>query len=144
MAIDPDEFAEFVVRRAALRRVWPEYLAAVARVRSDISDTETPKGFGPFGLRQERWDAEIKDPELSQIAAMEAVLPGQIKRWRQQVTVFAVMTGKAQAALVLKSGKDFSFIELYNAQWPDEQITSADLDKALKAVEPSITNALAK
>jgi hypothetical protein len=143
MAIDPDEFADLVVRRATLRRVWPEYLAAVAMVRSEIKDSDTPLGFGPFGLTKAQWDTELKDPELATLATLEAAVPGQIKQWRHQVNVFTLMTAKAQAALMLKNldGK-FSLIELYNAQWASQQVTSDQLNKALEAVAPSIRKAL--
>jgi hypothetical protein len=138
MAIDIDEFAEACARSAIEERVLPEYVVAVAKVRSDISEGANAKGAGPFGLSQAQWDSAIQDKRLSDFKS------GDIKDWDMQVPVFAVMTSVAEDALRQKTGQDINMIELYNAQFPDDQITSADLDAALKAIEPAVTKALTK
>jgi hypothetical protein len=137
MQIDPVDFADTVVRKATLRRVLPEYVAAVAKLRFDPDSNG--KGIGPFAMNQTDWDAVIKKE-----AVLSEFQPNDINRWRMQVSVFSVMAGIAQVALAEKLGRDISMIELYNEQWPAGQISSADLDVALKAVEPSITTAMKK
>jgi len=119
------------------RRVFPEYLAAVAQLRSGLSDSKNAKGVGPFGLTQDRRDAAIKDPRIAEFHSADIDNP------TMQVSVFAVMTSNTQAALLEKPG-DFSFEEIYKAQFPDENVSSDDFDKALVAVEPLITAALKK
>jgi hypothetical protein len=139
MAIDIDEFAAACARSAIEERVLPEYVVAVAKVRSDISEGNNANGAGPFGLGQTQWDNAIKDERLSDFQS------GDIKDWDMQVPVFAVMTSLVEDALRKKSAQDINMIELYNAQFPDDKTTtSAELDAALKAIEPAVTKALKK
>lgn len=131
MEID-DDFAEACSRSAIEDRVLPEYVVAVAKVRSGISEA-------PFGLGQTQWDDAIKDKRLSDFKS------GDIKFADMQVPVFTVMTSLAEDALRQKTGKDINMIELYNAQFPDDKkTTSTDFDAALKAIEPAVTKALKK
>ena len=55
------------------------------------------------------------------------------------------MTSVAEDALRQKASEDINMIELYNAQFPDDKTTtSAELNKALEAVEPAVTKVLKK
>ena len=128
-----DTFADVVLAKAALRRVLPEYLAAVAKIRSGISDGPAATGVGPFGIIQADWDAALADPDLS-------ADPFKITRWRDQVSVFAIMTSKAQAALALKLKRNFSMEELYAEQFPNDSVNP--LAQALQDIAPIITGAL--
>lgn len=128
----PDVFADVLLSKATFRRVFPEYMAAVAKVRSNISDGPAAKGIGPFGLEQAEWDAALTDPDLS-------ADPFKINRWRDQVSVFAVMTSKAQAALAIELKRNFTFAELYKKQFPNDN--ASGLAQALQDVAPIIKKA---
>jgi hypothetical protein len=139
-AIPLADFADRCVGNALTTGVLPEYVVAVAQVRSKIDDAVVGNKTGPFLLTQEQWEANRKDPD-----GVMDLQPGDISDWMAQCVVFCRMTAAAQTALHQKLGRNFSMVELYGAQFPDAPDTAQltnNLFNALQTFNPAVRAAL--
>jgi len=129
-------FAEHCVGIAMTAGALPEYVVAVAQVRSGIDDAVAGNETGPFRLTQEQWNANRQDPD-----GVMDLDPDDIKDWPSQCFVFSRMTAAAQTALHQTLGRNFSIVELYLAQWPGAG-TPAKLTQDFSAALQTITQAV--
>lgn len=91
--------------------VSPYYIAAVAQLRSGISNDKDDKGTGPFKLSESEWQTyrSAGDPPFD-------FLPSDISDWRLQVIVFAAMTKAALSDAKSKGIHSLDSVELYLGQ----------------------------
>lgn len=132
-AIDKATFTGVCVRKAAFLGVNPHYLVAIAQLRSGIDDGSSGALIGPYRLSQEQWDQYRTDAEFGY-----DYQSNQITNWIMQCSIFALMTYRAQTTLLNSLNRYPSTVELYNAEWPGNTATVADLQAALDTTAPFI------
>jgi hypothetical protein len=136
------DFADQCVGNALTTGVLPEYVVAVAQVRSGIDDAVVGGKTGPFRLTDAQWEANRQDPD-----GVMDLQPEDISNSTAQCVVVCRMTAAAQTALRQQLGRNFSMVELYQAQWsdaPDAVRLTTDLHDALDIVVPAVRTALQK
>ena len=118
MAFTPEHLAQECVDQGLFFGVNPHYLVAVAHLKSGFKDDASGNLIGPFRLTQALWDANCGDAEFAMDFTSE-----QITSWRRQCDVFALMTCRTQRSLIEKNAAFPSAVDLYKAQWPDDDKT---------------------
>jgi hypothetical protein len=113
MMIDPLLFAKQCLSKAISFEVFAHYLIAVAQFRSKISDDAQGDLVGPFQLTQAEWDQNRQDANFA--VDYDST---DIKSWRAQCSVLALMTRRNQDKQRQGLGRPASAVELYLAQWP--------------------------
>lgn len=134
MDIDRSDFATECVDAAVYCNIFAylHYLVAVAELRSKISDTNQGQEIGPFRLIQKDWDAYKSDAEFE-----FNFHSSNIRIWRMQPHVVALMIYRAEQRLFNKLNRNPSAVELYQEQWPQTQQATLvnDLKVALASTE---------
>lgn len=110
--IDLSAFFRMCWLKALNSQVFPNYLAAVAKARSDIKNDTQDNQIGPFRFQQPEWDAGRRDASLK----LTDLGASDIHAWDYQCAMFAAMTAQAFAALQTALGRASSAHELYLAQ----------------------------
>lgn len=113
--IDKDDFATQCVTSALQFGINPHYLAAAAMLRSKLKDDVANNQFGPYLWTQAEWDA---NPDRSNPALGGAFPSSAIKNWRDQVSVFALMSQRDYVTLQSALGQNPSALQLYQKRWP--------------------------
>lgn len=112
-AIEPADFANECL---LMWRVHPggnaHYVAAVAMLRSKMSDDTVGGKVGPYGWTQDQWNSnlDLKNPALG----ADTFGPGDINDWTAQVSVYTLNTVNALQGLNSPSA-----LQLYQKQWSD-------------------------
>ena len=137
------DFAAECVHQGLRFGVHPHYLVAVAKIRSNISAEVVGDRIGPFRLTQTEWDANSSDEEFG-ITDFEA---SDVNEWDMQCCIFALMTLRAQNRCIGQLDRLPSAVELYQAQWPDDQVKlpgdlQAALDQTSALMVPAFTKVL--
>jgi hypothetical protein len=141
-AIDKETFAFACWSESLIYGVNAHYLAAVAELRSGTANDSDASGkqIGPFRLLAEEWDADWNTQEFhfNKLPATE------IRNWRNQCKMFALMTRRAQDALKTAIAEP-SAVELYLAQIIGakavaglKKTPSNKIDAILAAVAPDL------
>jgi hypothetical protein len=138
MMIDPALFAKQCLSKAISFEVLAHYMVAVAKLRSKISDDPQGNMAGPFQLTQAEWDQNRQDTNFAVDYDSE-----DIKNWRAQCTVFALMTRRNQDKQRQVLSRPANPVELYLAQWPqtDPATLSPGLQHAFDDTAEVITQA---
>lgn len=110
-SIDKDRFAKECWRSAIDFGANAHYLAAVATLRSDITDGSIGTEIGPFRLLATEWAAGWGAAELELTLEPELIFD-----WRMQCAAFAVMAFRTITKLEAKLGRRPSSAELLLAQ----------------------------
>jgi len=112
--IDPPTFFRMCWLKALNSEVFPDYLAAVAKIRSGIKNDTQDNQIGPFRCQKAEWYAARKDESLK-LADLSA---SDVRRWDYQCAAFAALTAQSFAALQTPAvlGRASSAHELYLAQ----------------------------
>ena len=113
--IDKDDIADQCLTMALQCGINAHYLAAVAMMRSKLKDDVVNGQFGPYLWSQADWDA---NPDRTNPALGVAFASNDIKDWRAQVSVFALMAAREFATLHTMLGQNPSALQLYQKQWP--------------------------
>src|SRR5262252_4926626 len=100
MPVDRAIFAEECVRQGLHFGVNPHYLVSAAQFQSGISDDSQNDQTGPFRLSQTAWDANSISREFE-----VNFQPSDIKNWRAQCAVFALMALRAFSALISENSR---------------------------------------
>jgi hypothetical protein len=108
--LDKTVFAIECHTQAAIFDTSGHYLAAIATLRTDVTDGAHAKGTGPFALSPREWQMNATQPQFSLAAAA-----GDIASWRLQVAVFAIMARLTQRKLAA-AGNPPNVLTLYLAQ----------------------------
>jgi hypothetical protein len=134
-------FAEECVHQGLRFGVHPHYLVGVAQLRSSISVAAVGGRMGPFRLTQIEWDANSSDEEFA-ITDFES---SDVNEWDMQCCIYALMTMRAQNQCVAQLDRLPSAVELYQAQWPDDQAQlPGDLQAALNQTSALMVPAFTK
>lgn len=148
-AIDPGELATQCVQSGIFCGVTPHYLMMAAKyLRPDLTDDEINGIFGPFGFKQDVWDANCKNGDFDLDYDTT-----DISDWTMQCTVFASIARAELNKLQLNAdGTSPTALALFKAQMnammtpvpdgSDAQLTT-DLDKALTDTRQDILTAAA-
>ena len=138
--IDKDDFADQCVTFALLYGVNAHYVMAAAMIRSKLNNDVIGGKSGPYMWTQAEWDA---NPDRTNPALGDPLAPEDISDWREQVTVFVLMTLRQFTTLQAKLGQNPSALQLYQAQWPDETDPLVDnLQKACDDTRQAILDAI--
>jgi len=139
--LDPADFAEECAHQGLRFGVHPHYLVGVAKLRSKISVEVVDGRIGPFRLTQTEWDANSSDEEFG-ITDFEA---SDVNEWDMQCCIYALMALRAQNRCIGQLDRLPSAVELYQAQWPDDQVQlPGDLQAALDQTSALMVPAFAK
>jgi hypothetical protein len=111
MDIEREKFSRECVYQGYYMKVSPHYLAAVAELRSGVSDNPKPAGPGPFCLSAEEWSANQDGGNLG-----FGFVSSDITDWRFQTQVFAYMTQQLDAPGRQAFGHPLNSLELYLCQ----------------------------
>jgi hypothetical protein len=137
--LDKTLFALACHRQALIFGTSAHYIAAVAALRTDITDGKHDAGIGPYALSAAEWKLNANQPQWSLAAPDEA-----IESWRLQVAVFAIMARLSQQRLAALLGSEPNPVELYLAQLLGTRAAAAALQDKTKqiaalvsAVEPA-------
>jgi hypothetical protein len=122
MAIDPPDFAQECVHQGLRFGVHPQYLVAVAQLRSGLSDTDAGDRIGPFRLTQVEWNANCFD----EMFGITDFVADDVKDPNMQCCIYALMTLRAQNQFVTQFGRFPAAVELYQAQWPADPVQLPD------------------
>ncbi|MGN6487024.1 MAG: hypothetical protein ACTHLT_04290 [Devosia sp.] len=123
--LDKQAFADVCNFQGSVFGVSAHYLAAVATLRTNVTDETAPEASGPFAFTKAEWDLNSNQPAFQLDAA------GAIGSWRVQVAVFAIMTRLAQQRLAALLGSQPNAAELYLSQLIGSKAAAAALqDKA--------------
>lgn len=137
-AIKPADFAKQCLM------MWREhggnayYVAAVAMLRSTMSDDTVNGKVGPYGWTQDQWNA---NPDLKNSTfGADTYGPEDISDWTAQVSVYTLNTVNALQGLNQPSA-----LQLYQKQWPadagDPQLATK-LQNACDATKQAILDAI--
>ena len=111
-ALDKLVFADACVRKAIIWGISAHYLMSVAEARTKIIDDTNQNGdIGPFALSPSEWDFYKGLPDFNL-----GISTDDIKNWRIQCVVFAVMILNIQQKLANAIGDQPTFSQLYLAQ----------------------------
>jgi len=137
------DFADECVHQGLRFGVHPHYLVGVAKLRSNISVAVVGDRIGPFRLTQTEWDANSSDEEFG-ITDFEA---SDVNEWDMQCCIYALMTLRAQNRCIAQLDRLPSAVELYQAQWPNDQAQlpgdlQAALDQTSALMVPAFTKVL--
>jgi hypothetical protein len=139
--IEQDNFADECVTMALQYGVNAHYVMAAAMLRSKLNNDVIGEKHGPYLWTQAEWDAnpDRRNPALGDPLASE-----DISDWREQVTVFVLMTLGQFTALQAKLGQNPSALQLYQAQWPDaaDPPLADNLQKACDDTRQAILDAI--
>ena len=113
--LQPEIFADTCVLQGLIYDVNPHYIVGVAKLRSDLTDSNDGNRIGVFRLTAQQW-TEVSDEYTA----------NDINAWDMQCGGFASMVRKRKNAI----GEGASPVQLYRAQWPD---APNDIDNQLKA-----------
>ena len=137
-----EEFADQSLTVALQFNVNAHYLIAAAMLRSKLDDAAVGENFGPYSWTQAEWTANTDrtDPLLGD----DPYQPEDLRDWRAQVSVFAVMTLKKYGQLRDQLGQAPSALQLYQAQWPGSQAASLaqNLQQACDDTKDAILEAI--
>lgn len=127
--LDKQVFALECHFQASVFGISGHYLAAVAALRTNISDVQTGAAIGPFAFSEKEWGLNGKQPQFQLDAPATA-----ITSWRLQVAVFAVMTRLAQLRLAALLGTQPQAAELYLSQLIGSKAAAAALQDGTVAL----------
>jgi hypothetical protein len=115
--------------------VLPHYLAAVAELRSGISNAQVGTDYGPYRFSAAEWDAG------RQLAAfgLSDFVRSDIEAWDYQCTMFAAMAQRDQAAITTALARQPSAAELYLAQLIGPKAAAAALNNPNNTIEADLT-----
>jgi len=111
MEIEREKFSRECVYQGYYMKVSPHYLAAVAELRSGVSDNPKPAGLGPFCLSTDEWSANMDGGNLA-----FGFVSSDISDWRFQTQVFAYMTQQLEEPGRQAFGHPMDSLELYLCQ----------------------------
>ena len=137
-AIRPADFAKQCLMMWREHGGDAHYVAAVAMLRSTMSDDTVSGKVGPYGWTQDQWNAnpDLKNPALG----ADTYGPEDINDWTAQVSVYTLNTVNALAGLNQPSA-----LQLYQKQWPadagDPQLATK-LQNACDATKQAILDAI--
>jgi hypothetical protein len=120
MSIAAANFAKLTVSAALYCGTNPHYMLAVAKLRSNLRDTNDGDKIGPFRLTQVQFNQYCTDTEFEY-----NFVPEDINSWYMQIPVFALMAHRAFDAFVLSKNENPTAVQLYVQQWSD--VASPDL-----------------
>jgi hypothetical protein len=115
--------------------VFPHYLAAVAKLRSDIKGASLNNQIGPLRFLQAEWDAGRKDAALKLVDFSSS----DIEQWDFQLAMFAAMAARDFEALKVKLTRPPSAHELYLAQLIGPTAAAAAMAKPTDSVQTVLT-----
>lgn len=111
--IDKADFVRACWQEGAFIGASPHYIAAIAEIRSRVSNSDADGYKGLFRLRPEEWSSPAWNSEDFKLKFEAA----DISDWRKQTTMFALMTLRAVTELKgAPFNKQPTVLELYTAQ----------------------------
>lgn len=111
-SLDKQVFALRCHWHASIFGVSAHYIAAIATLRTDVTDGPGQGGaIGPFAFTPAEWALNATQPQF-QLAAPAA----SINSWSLQIAVFAIMARLAQQRLAALLGSQPTATELYFSQ----------------------------
>jgi hypothetical protein len=120
--LDKQVFALECHFQASVFGISGHYLAAVAALRTNVSDVQAGDAIGPYAFTAQEWTLNCKQPQF-QLDAPDTA----IGSWRLQIAVFAIMTRLAQLRLASLMGTQPQAAELYLSQLIGSKATAAAL-----------------
>jgi hypothetical protein len=149
-AVDADAILDpTIVASDFARQCWwvslqyganPYYLAAVARLKSKLSNDRDQSGIGPFRILQAEWDAYRADPQIG----LSAFTADDISDWYKQCIMYGLLTQNAGDAVARLLGRQPTWIELCLSQMTGAKPAStiinnpgAPVDGAFNSLNPN-------
>jgi hypothetical protein len=114
----------------------PYYLAAVAQLRSKLSNDHDQSGIGPFRILPAEWDAYRADPQIG----LSAFTAEDISDWYRQCTMYGILTQNAGDAVAGLLGRQPTWIELYLSQMTGPKPASTIINNPGDAVDNAFTS----
>jgi hypothetical protein len=136
-AINKVAFAAECRRQSTRFEAYGVYLAAIATLRSNITNDREGTLIGPFRLTEREWDFFCGDPELGEDAN------GDITNWRTQCAVFALMSERSVDALADELKIDSGAVtptKLYLAQMIGAPAAAQLINNPALPIDPSNIN----
>ena len=135
-AIDPTAFFLTCWQAGLASDVLPHYLAAVAKLRSNISNAQVGTEFGPYRMTAGEWDAARQNAAFG----LTDLTRSDIQAWDYQCALFAAQTHAVQAALTTLLARQPSAAELYLAQLIGAKAATAAINRPGDTIEADLNS----